>query len=107
MKQNVTEQMYLDAFRNYNRYDNFSYYGHIALYNYLTELEDDIGEEQELGVIAICCEFTEYKTIQEIKEDYRYIKGMEDLRDHTTVIEFKHDNPFMNGPTSGIIIQDF
>lgn len=107
MKQDVTESMYMDAFRNYDRYDNFSYYGHIALYEYLTELGDDCENEMELDVIAICCDFTEYRNLQEIQENYTYIKDMDDLYDHTQVIEFSENNEFMTGPTSGIIIQDF
>ena len=41
------------------RPDNFSYEGLGVLYDYLTDYEDSTGEELELDVIAICCDFSE------------------------------------------------
>ena len=41
------------------RHDNFTYDGLSALYDYLVQYEDDTGEEIELDVIAICCDFSE------------------------------------------------
>jgi len=43
----------------------------------------------ELDAIALCCDYVEYKDFQEIKEDYPSIDSMDQLRDETTVIEFK------------------
>ena len=44
MKKNVYEHEFIDAFENI-RPDNFSNAGLIKLYEYLTDLEEDIGEE--------------------------------------------------------------
>lgn len=77
--------------------NNFSYEGALALQEYLEELSEDIGEDIEFDPIAWCCEFTEYKNIKEIKENYNDIKNLDDLRNHTQVIEFD----------GGLIIQDF
>ena len=63
--QNVTESMFHDAFVQQGRKDQFSYEGRAALYRHLTELADDSGEPIELNVIALCCEFTEYESIEE------------------------------------------
>jgi hypothetical protein len=41
------------------RPDNFTYDGLSALYDYLVQYEDETGEEIELDVIAICCDFSE------------------------------------------------
>jgi hypothetical protein len=41
------------------RPDNFSYEGLSILFDYLEELGDSCGEELELDVIAICCDFSE------------------------------------------------
>ncbi len=41
------------------RPNNFSYEGLEVLFNYLTELENDTGEDMELDVIALCCNFSE------------------------------------------------
>lgn len=74
----------------------FSYNGANALFEYLEDLERDIGEEIEFDPVAIRCDYSEYENLEEIKEHYN-IETMEDLEKHTTVIEFK----------GGIIIQQF
>lgn len=58
MKQSVNLYTFRTAFLDV-RPDNFSYTGLETLFDYLTELEDDIDEELELDVIAICCDFSE------------------------------------------------
>ena len=60
--------------------------------NYLEEYEESTGEELELDVIALCCDFTEYKNFKELQREYPEIKDMEDLQDHTTVLETNGDN---------------
>ena len=58
-----------------------------ALYEYLDEASNDMGEDIELDVVGICCEWSEYKDIEAVKEDYE-IEGLSDLQDSTTVVEF-------------------
>lgn len=41
------------------RPNNFSYEGLSILFDYLEELGDSCGEEIELDVIALCCDFSE------------------------------------------------
>jgi hypothetical protein len=79
--------------------DNFSYEGKRALFDYLEEYEESTGEQMELDPIAFCCDFTEYKNMKELKDNYSDIKDMDDLKDHTTVIEIEGTDRF--------IIQDF
>jgi len=100
MKQSISFSQFTDDF-NACRPDNFSYSGLRALYDYFIELEDDCGIEIEFDVIAICCEYSEYESIQEVAEYYD-IQGddeeiLDHLRDHTQVIEF-------NG---GLILADY
>ena len=68
-------------------YGGWSYNGAYALAHYLESLTEDC-EPIELDVVALRCEFTEYATIEEVLEQYNDIKDLEDLQDHTTVIEF-------------------
>ncbi len=86
MKQTLDLHGFINEFKNV-RADNFSYEGLTALYGYLTELEEDGGQEFEFDPIAWCCEYTEYADLEEIQEDYPDVKSMEDLRDNTQVIE--------------------
>lgn len=69
MKITVTENMFIDQFVLYGRKDNFSYAGLSALFEYLEDCERDIGEEYELDVIALCCDFTE-ESYQDIGRNY-------------------------------------
>jgi len=97
MKTRVNKCDFMDRFRRFDRYEQFGYDALSALYDYLEQYEDDTGEEIELDVIALCCEYTNYDDLEDIQSNYTDIKDMDDLRDHTQVIEHK----------SGIVIQDF
>lgn len=69
MKQTVTESDFRDAFRAMESYeedrrtDQFSYEGLGVLFDYLA------GEELELDVIALCCDYYE-DTWENIAENY-------------------------------------
>ena len=58
MKTDVNFSTFQTAFENL-RPNNFSYEGLTALYDYLIQLEEDIGEEIDLDVIALCCDYSE------------------------------------------------
>jgi hypothetical protein len=92
MKQTINFSQFCDAFHNMGRGDQFSYEGKKALFEYLEQLSDDCGIEIELDVIALCCEYSEYSDLEEIQEDYTNIESLEDLYDHTQVIEFNNDS---------------
>jgi len=85
------------AFTDYDRNNEFSYDGLNALFDWLSEMANDCTEPYELDVIALCCEFTEYSDLAEIKQAYNTINTIDDLHDRTIAIEFD----------GGIIIQDF
>ena len=76
MKTNVSQYDFTEAFRAI-RPDNFSYDGLKALFEYLEQWGEDTGEEVELDVIALCCEFTEYENLAEFQDNY----GKEDYPD--------------------------
>jgi uncharacterized alpha/beta hydrolase family protein len=91
MKQNVSEGMFIDSFKqNEERKNNFSYDGLRALYDYLEQYENDIGEELEFDLIALCCEYSEYKDLKEFLNDYPSDidkKDYDDLDDYKQAIE--------------------
>ena len=98
MKTTVSFSQFHNEFNTY-RPNNFSYAGLLALYDHITDYEDDVGEEIELDVIALCCEHTEYKNIKEFQNNYgKEYQTIEDIEDSTTVIRI--DN-------GGFIIADF
>ena len=70
MKQTVQFSDFCDAFHAYGRDHQFSYNGKRALFDFLEEQEADIGEELELDVIALCCDFVEYANLADFQADY-------------------------------------
>ena len=44
--------------------------GSLALAEWLEEMEEDTGEEVELDVVAIRCDFSEFKSLQKWLTDY-------------------------------------
>ena len=65
MKQTISVYDFHDAFHAMGRSGNFSYAGRAALFEWLEEAERDVGEEYELDVIALCCDFSEYSSLEE------------------------------------------
>jgi hypothetical protein len=94
MKQNVTAYDFHRAFeQSDSRKDQFSYQGLNAIYDYLIDFEDGTGEEVELDVIAICCDFTEYDNLKEFQSDYSDdYKTIEDIEERTTVLPVDGDS---------------
>ena len=69
MKQSINMYDFERAFKNFER-DNFSYDGLKALFEDLEEYEEVTGEEVELDVIALCCDYMEYDILKEYNRDY-------------------------------------
>ena len=87
MIQTITSSDFTSAFHKMGRGNNFTYEGLIALYDYLEEYEDSTGEQIELDVIAICCEYAEYESLEEFQEDYGdEYQSIEEIEQSTTVI---------------------
>ena len=57
-----------------------------CLYNYLIDFEQDTNTEIELDVIALCCDYSEYKDLEEYKQNYSSINSIKDIKDATTFI---------------------
>ena len=66
----VTEYDFTEAFKNLDRVSHFQYDGLAALFNYLSDLEQDTGESYELDVIALCCDFSRFDSIEDYNEQY-------------------------------------
>lgn len=101
MKKTLTEHDFCDDFRLAERKDTFSYAARRALFAYFEQLEEETGQELELDVIAICCEFAEYATARDAVREYDNIYTIDGedmldqehnalcwLQDQTTVIPF-------------------
>ena len=59
MIQTINFHAFQNAFTNCGRQEQFTYTAQKALFDYLEQLEEDMGEQIELDVIALCCEYAE------------------------------------------------
>mgnify|MGYP003350223349 CR=1 FL=1 len=101
MKQTVNFNDFRDAFRTMDRMENFSYEGMQALFDYLEQLEEDTGEEIELDVIGLCCDFSE-ATWEEIARDYRIdVKGLDETDTQSEVMNYLEMNTTIVGEVPG------
>ena len=103
MKQTVTLHTFRDAFYRMGRKDQFSYEGLEILYDAMEEIEQDTGEEIEMDVIALCCDYAE-STIDELISDYDIDTSDCDPDDEDaiedTVREYMGQNTVVYGETS-------
>ena len=96
MKQTVNDWDFTDAFHKAGRGKQFSYEGLKALFEHLEDLESDIGEEIELDVIALCCEYMEYDSLKEYNDAYDTKYSEIDLiQDDTTLIKIEGTERFI------------
>jgi hypothetical protein len=78
--QTVSKSQFIDAFKqSETRKNQFSYEALEALYQYLEE--SSYGEQYELDIVAICCDWQE-ATWKEVAEQYRL-----DLEDYETEVD--------------------
>lgn len=69
MKTTVSRYEFERAFADAGRKDNFTYEGLGLLFDYLEQYEEETGQEIELDVVAICCDYSE-DTIEDIANNY-------------------------------------
>lgn len=102
MKTTVSFHQFREQFRIQGRESQFSRDALSALFDYIEELESDTGEDIELDVVALCCEYAEHADAVTAAKEYGWEgddegEALEWLRDRTTVIEF----------SGGIVIGNF
>ena len=97
MKQSVNFTIFVDAFHKHNRYEQFGYSALRVIFDYLEDFEAIIGEELELDVIAICCDYSvdawqdiaanysiDVSEYEEEDEKEEHVRNY--LQDHTQVL---------------------
>ena len=101
MKEYVNKYTFRNRFRSSDNYANqFSTKGLDALFEYIEQYEDDIGEEIEFDMIAFCCEYSEYEDIEDFNQQYSHVKDgytLDDISEETVVIEIPDTERFIIG----------
>jgi hypothetical protein len=69
MIQHVYRDDFVAAFKAI-RPDNFTLSGLNALFDHFEQIEEGTGEPITLDVIGICCQYTQYDSIDQFNEDY-------------------------------------
>jgi hypothetical protein len=106
MKQAVNFSSFVDAFRAYDRYDQFGYQALRVIFDFLEQYEQDCDTEVELDVIAICCEYdsNHYKDISDnYSIDLSDADGDEDA-EKQIVLDYLNENTMVLGETDCEIV---
>lgn len=109
MKTTVSLYDFREAFRTCGRAEQFSYEGLEVLFDYLEQYEEDTGEELELDVVALCCDFYE-DTVEAIAANYSIdLTDREDEDEKAEVVrEYLEDNgAFVGAVTGGFVYRAF
>ena len=99
MIQTIDIYQFRDAFQG-DRKNQFSYAALVAIFDYYDEFP-----EMELDVIAICCDWMEYDSWDELVDNYDDLstmtkdEGIEWLQDRTQILKVT-DKDYMSGITS-------
>jgi hypothetical protein len=100
MKTQVNFSDFCDAWRAHDRNNSFSYAGKRALFDWLEEYEADTGQEQELDIVALDCDFVEYENLADFHNDY-------DKEDYPTENDISDNTMLIPVEGDGFIIQNF
>jgi len=99
MKQTIGIYEFRKQFREI-RPDNFSWEGQNLLFEYLDNYEMDTGEEIELDVVSLCCDYSE-DSPENIRDQYGIeTEGMDEDEVIDEVIATLEENSAFVGKTS-------
>lgn len=94
-----------------DRADNFGCKGWRAIGDYLEELSEDTGEDVEIDIVAICCEYSMAESADGVFYEYDHLYGV-DLPEEESWEEMAEDEKletiqtFLQDQTSVVICED-
>jgi hypothetical protein len=100
MKTTVSRYDFERAFVDADRKDNFSYEALGLLFDYFESYEEETGQEIELDVIAICCEYSEDNPDDIIANYSIDVEGMDEDEKIDAVRDYLNDNTMLVGETA-------
>jgi hypothetical protein len=115
MKQTITRSTFIQAFVQ-QRPENFTREALHMLYDYFEQYELETGEEVELDVIAICCDYSEMCASEVIREynisdafEGEFIEQGNDTSRKLGAIDYLRDYTIYLGETSDgrLVFQNF
>ena len=107
MKTTISLHDFRNAFERMDRKSHFSYDGLSLLFDYLEEIEMGSGVEEELDVIALCCDFAEASHM-EIAKNYGIDLSAhdgDDTAEHDAIVAYLEEKGCFVGTTDlGMIV---
>lgn len=103
MKQTINKYKFIDAFQSSQYKNNFSYDGLCMLYDYLEELADETGEEYEMDIVALACEFTE-SSYDEVISEYSLISDDDNDSKQQAVLDYLEYNTIICNYNNDIVL---
>ncbi len=99
MKQTVSFYDFEQAFHHFGRLEQFGYDGLRVLFDWIESYEEDSGEELELDVIALCCDYA-HDTVEEIAQAREInIEGLDVDEARDAVRDYLEQNTILCGET--------
>jgi hypothetical protein len=100
MKTTVSRYDFERAFVDADRKENFSYEALGLLFDYFESYEEETGQEIELDVIAICCEYSEDYPDDIIANYSIDVEGLDEDEKIDAVRDYLNDNTTLVGETA-------
>jgi len=109
MKKTINFYDFERSFIKQGRENQFTYEGKKALFQYLEEYEEETGTQIELDIIALCCEFSEFESLEDFQNQYckDEYQTFEDIEYKTLVIPITLDYSSKGCFIKSFIIQNF
>ena len=79
----LNKQNFLEQVRQHSRWKSFSYEAWEQIFEW--EEERDHNNKNEYDPVGFCCEYAEYDSFDQLKDDYNDIESKEDLEGKTWV----------------------
>jgi len=77
----LDQQNFLEQVRQHSRWKQFSYEAWQLIYDWETELNSKV----EYDPVSFCCDYAEYNSFDQLKDDYNDIETKDDLESKTWV----------------------
>ena len=98
MIQTINLSDFRDAFRRYGRGEQFTPAALSLIFEYIEEYEQETGEQVELDVVALCCEWCE-QSPEDIAMAYNLEICVSEENTLQTVLDYLHDETQVAGVT--------
>ena len=99
MKKTVSKSDFINQFVIMHRFGNFSYEAMGILFDYFEQYEEDCGEELEMDIVAVCCEYSE-DSADSIAAKYMDVKDCAEFKELSEDEQINGIREYLNEKTT-------